>query len=184
MNFSLKPHQLVAHWVPGFVVLTMWLLADVHYANTHSNYIAQWFKINKLVGSGFGVLLVAIVPFIVGQVLDALRNWNEDRLYKIEKKLKSEIKWAAEFKLNETELNLFENTYFTYHVFSANLCIGLTLGLVSTILLGIFPCDHWILFTMPVLMGIILFFRDARSLRAEIRDILDEAAKRKPDERI
>jgi hypothetical protein len=168
MNFSFKPHQIVAHWVPGFVVLTMWLLADVHYANTHSNYIALWFKLNKLVGSGFGVFLAAIVPFVIGQILDALRNLIEDRLYTIEKKSNKEIKWIAEFKLNEKELNLFEDTYFTYYVFSANLCIGLITGFLST--LHIFPCDHWILYTASVVIGSILFSatRDPCGMKYEI----------------
>jgi len=181
MNFSLKPHQLVAHWVPGFVVLTMWLLADIHYANTHSNYIAYWSKITKittLVGSGFSVLLAAIVPFVLGQVLDALRNWNEDRL---DRRPESEIKWTAQFKLAEPQLNLFEDSYFTYYVFSANLCIGLVLGFLLT--LSIFPLDHWILYSVPVCVGIVLFFRDAKSLRGEIRDILNEAAERKKNEK-
>ena len=177
MNFSLKPHQLVAHWVPGFVVLTMWLLADVHHANTHPNFIAHWSKINTLVGSSFRVLLAAIVPFVIGQVLDALRNLIEEWLDK-----KEEIKWLAEFKLNETELNLFENTYFTYYVFSANLCIGLALGLLLILCLCIFPCDHALLFITAVLAGIVLFFFDAKSLRGEIKKILDEAAKRKSHE--
>jgi hypothetical protein len=175
MNFSLKSHPLVAHWVPGFVVLTMWLIADVHYANIHSNYIAKWSKINALIGSGFGVLLVAIVPFVLGQVLDALRNWNEDRL---DKKPESKIDWLAQFKLNETELNLFEDTYFTYYAFSANLCIGLVVGFLSTFFLGIFPWDHWFFYTLPVCFGICLFFRDAKSLRKEIREFLNETAKR------
>jgi hypothetical protein len=178
MNFSLKPHQLVAHWVPGFVVLTMWMLADVHYANIHPSYIAYWSKINTLVGSSFSVLLAAIVPFVIGQVLDALRNLTEEWLDKMEK-----IEWLAEFKLDEKELNLFENTYFTYYVFSANLCIGLALGFLLILCLCIFPRDHGILFVAAVLAGILIFFFDAKSLRGDIKKILDKAAERKTNEK-
>jgi hypothetical protein len=169
MNFSLKPHQLVAHWVPGFVVVTMWLLADTHHANIDSHYVAIWTKLNSRIGSGCGLLLAAIVPFVAGQVLDALRNWNEDRL---DKSPQSQIQWLAQFKMDEKELNLFEDSYFMYYVFSANLCIGLIAGFLVTLFLRIFPWDHWILFTFCVFVGIALFFRDSKSLRLEIQVIL------------
>lgn len=176
MNFSLKPHQLVAHWVPGFVVLTMWLLADVHYAKLHPYYTARWSEINAELGSGLSLLLAAIVPFVIGQALDALRNLIEGLL-----DWRQKIDWLAEFKLDEKNLNLFENTYFTYYVFSANLCLGLTLDLLLISFLR-FPRDHWILFIVPTLVGIVLFPCDAISLRGEIKQILDKAAKHRGNE--
>ena len=178
MNFSLKPHQLVAHWVPGFVVLTMWLLADVHYANLHSSgshpYVALWTKINMLIGHGFGVVLAVTVPFVVGQFLDSLRNWGEDFR---DRKPESEIKWKMLKKLTKDEIAIFEDYYFVYYVFSANLWIGLLIALIGffvTIFFGVFPFDHYCLFAVPVAIGIIVFFRDARSLRAEIREFLND----------
>jgi len=175
MNFSLKPHQLVAHWVPGFVVLTMWLLADLHYANLHSSgshpYIAFWTKSNMFFGHGSAVVLSAIVSFVVGQFLDSLRNWAEDFL---DRKPESKIKWKMLKMLTKDELAIFEDYYFVYYVFSANLLIGLLIGFFVTIFLGVFPSDHYCLSAMPVAIGIIVFFRDARSLREEIRGFLND----------
>jgi hypothetical protein len=175
MNFSWKPHQLIAHWVPGFIVVAMWILADVHYANLHSDgahpYTALWLKINAVIGSGFAAVLVVVVPFVVGQFLDAARNWGEDFP---DRKPESEVKWRMLKYLTKDELAIFEDYYFMYYVFSGNLWIGLIIGYALPWLLGIFTKDHFWLFTIPTLVGIIIFRRDAHSLRREIKEFLDD----------
>lgn len=46
INFSVKAHPVVAQWVPGFIVLAMWLLGDLHHATIYSSYTAKWMRKN------------------------------------------------------------------------------------------------------------------------------------------
>lgn len=183
----------------------MWLLADAHYATTH-NCGTLWSEISPLIGaSGFNStfitgVFVVVVPFLIGQFLDSLRNWGEDvadrkltnqrnilkRLVKwlFIKKSKpdldeeSRIPWEKLKSLAKEPLVVFEDYYFSYYVFSANLWIGLTVGFLLITLSGRFPCDNAWLFVLPVAAGLVVFIHDARSLREEIREFLNDAGEK------
>src|SRR5207249_3970827 len=66
MNFSLRPHQLVAHWVPGFVLLlTVQLWRPAMYCKL----------LGQLPSDRAALTLVWIVSaFVLGQLLDSLRD--------------------------------------------------------------------------------------------------------------
>jgi len=64
MNFSLRPHQLVAHWVPGFVFA--FSVATVICLLSNRSF-EDLFRAGPL-------LLLSIAAFIAGQVIDAMRS--------------------------------------------------------------------------------------------------------------
>jgi hypothetical protein len=66
MNFPWKPHQLMGHWVPGFVVLAICVLADAH---AHQG-AAVWSKITNSLSSNFALVSAIVVPFVIRQFLD------------------------------------------------------------------------------------------------------------------
>jgi len=72
MNFSLKPHPLVAQWVPGFMVLSFFL--SVIYFQDGSALV----KTLNEVGTPVCVLILVVMGFVVGQFLDASRDVLED----------------------------------------------------------------------------------------------------------
>ena len=51
----------MGHWVPGFVVLAIFLLADAHAHHA----AALWLKITNTLGSNFAVILAIVVPRLV-----------------------------------------------------------------------------------------------------------------------
>ena len=66
MNISLKPHQLVAHWVPGFVLL---ILVPV--------LVPDWYgQVKGLLPTDplLCGLIWIVMPFVSGQIIDSLRN--------------------------------------------------------------------------------------------------------------
>jgi hypothetical protein len=164
MNFPWKPHQLVGHWVPGFVLLAILLLADAH---AHHS-AALWSKITSSLGSNFAVILAIVVPFVIGEFLDCLRDLLESLADKF-----SKINWDKLQSLSAEKQVIFEDYYFVYYVFNMNLSIGLIAGYLLTLFLGIFPSHYGCQFTLAVLIGVLVFFINACTLRIEIKKFLD-----------
>jgi hypothetical protein len=74
MGFSLKPHQLVAHWVPGVVVIAILFLADL------KNQSHLFKHITDALGAPVTVLALAVMAFAIGigLFLDDIRNLAEE----------------------------------------------------------------------------------------------------------
>jgi hypothetical protein len=77
MDFSLRPHPLVAHWVPGFVVVVGTLGALFNWS--YSKLVAEMAP-TATTGTA-GLFGLAVIAFVVGQVLDALRDSFWERLW-------------------------------------------------------------------------------------------------------
>lgn len=85
MTFSLKPIQLVAHWVPGFVLLGILVICDVQ---NSGHYLAV---LTRALGAPTAWVVIAILAFPTGLIFDALRDlgeWGADRLFR-----RSQINW-------------------------------------------------------------------------------------------
>jgi hypothetical protein len=66
VDISLRPHQLVAHWVPGFVLLMLIpLLKPDWYSRIKTNLLTDQ------VSRGF---IWVVLPFVAGQLIDCVRN--------------------------------------------------------------------------------------------------------------
>ena len=163
MNFSLKPHPLIAHWVPGFVSTLITLLAIY---NWDYSSLAQSVVPTGTSGA-FNILLLAVIAFVVGQALDAIRDLLEN-IWDIW----WEVDWPFFFHGDKEKLENLLESYFTYYVFDCNL----SLGIIITIILNLFSVikfpPNWFKFWPAY--GFLFFILNAIFLRKEMRSLLNE----------
>jgi hypothetical protein len=182
MRFSLKPHQLLAHWMPGFIVLAVFFLDDLYNGSgrfdrlikavTHSQTASNPDALDKAI-----VMLAFIaVAFAVGQFLDAARNlmeWGVDRLRS------HKVQWDQIMEMERDRLEVWDDYYFSYYVFDANLALGLAVLLIFQ-MCSLLHLARFCWIGFAVMMMVLAF--DALGLRCEIKGILD-ATQRHPKER-
>lgn len=170
MNFSLKPHPLIAHWVPGFVVSLIIFLWGPRLCL--ESMASNWNAINEKFQIFLGGLIAVVVPFVVGQVLDSIRDLIEGKLDDYCK-----IKWEFIRKMDVNDLKKFEEYYFTYYVFNSNLVIGIGLIVLPTLILT-FIFSRFSLLALGVLLlalvAALILFCDAFQLRHEIKEYIEE----------
>jgi hypothetical protein len=170
MNFSLKPHPLIAHWVPGFMVIFI-----VLFSASNWDYTCLFSKIipNEATGArgALIILTLAVVAFVIGEFLDSVRDLVVERCLDS----KDPIKWDFFFKGDKNELKNLMDNYFTYYVLNWNLALGIIVSSISIILLGLLglieppPC-RWILIGLLVTAALLIFFIwDAMELRRDIK---------------
>jgi hypothetical protein len=123
MNFSLKPHQLIAHWVPGFVVA--FLIACV------VRLVNDW-PLGPLLSSG-PIFLLAVAAFIVGQLIDAIRNnWIEGWGW-WKSKSSVDVDWDFFFRCQDQRLENLDNFYYVYYLFDVNVLIAVALSVIIVV---------------------------------------------------
>jgi hypothetical protein len=150
MNFSLKPHQLVAHWVPGFVFL---LLVTILHPDLYGR--VKTLLPAEQVSRG---LVWVVLAFVSGQLIDCLRNglfeWWRDK--------RQEVNWDFFFTGNAERLENLDRWFFEYYVFDLNLAVPALYFFVCRLFQG-----HWVQSACGLAAAGILI-RDAWSLRGEI----------------
>jgi hypothetical protein len=160
MSFALKPYQLIAFWIPGFVALAIVSFADLKSGHNHLKLFADE------VGASSVALAFAVAAFAVGSFLDCIRNLLEDFVSKFFPK--HAIDWSYIWKFNKDNFEKMEEYYFTYYVFDFNMAGALLLGTLAAEFLPIFsksiPC--WMFVT--ILVATLIFALDCISLRMDI----------------
>jgi hypothetical protein len=172
MNLSLEPHQLVAHWVPGLILL---LLATFLYPDWYAQ-ISQLLPQDHL-SRGF---IWVVLPFVSGQLIDCFRNsvieealdnwWPEKK-----------VSWDFFFSGDKEKVEKLRRSFFDYYVFDANLVLPALCFTIWRLLECIcewtyFQWHHWHWAQWLVCLGLaatgvavtFLLVWDARSLRIEI----------------
>ncbi|MGD1046719.1 MAG: SET domain-containing protein-lysine N-methyltransferase [Bacteroidota bacterium] len=173
MNLSLKPHPLVAQWVPGFTLLCV--IFFVAYLRCHILFLTVF---NEL-GAPLSIFVAAVIGFVIGQLLDATRDILEDVW---DEKYPPAINWRFFFDGDSTKLKNLEEWYFTWYSLDANIAIALILFIPSNILLMINPELRMvgILVMSIVIISFVIFFRDASILRANIKSYISEQTPYEP----
>ena len=161
MDFSLKPHPLVAHWVPGFFFCLILTLG--HYGwNIHS-------MLNSLACLGTGstattitLLIISVVAFVIGEFIDSIRDILEiardktaewlvngkqecTRLKNVSQKVMGwfpQMEWTFLIDGDKEKILQVDERYFTWYVFSANMAIGLLLAMVSLVFSILFNVEQ------------------------------------------
>ena len=149
MNFSLKPHQLVAHWVPGFLLL---MVIAVLHPSASEGVKALLPHSDAL--SGF---VLAVLAFAIGQLLDAVRDLCENIWDRWDK-----VDWDFFFEAKPEQIEKLDGSYFTYYVFNSNLVLPLLYFSLGRLISG-----HYAQFALA-LAADAFFIVDARCLRKEI----------------
>jgi hypothetical protein len=153
MGLSLKPHQLVAHWIPGAFPLILIIFSCLN--NSESDPVG-WLIQHPVIS----LPIFAILAFVVGQVLDSFRDLCEWMLDLIPGYC---VNWDFFVKNSSEEREKLEATHFTYYVFNMNLAIVLIpASLLAIIIDGSIAVK--ILLTVPA----IILTADALVLRKEI----------------
>lgn len=170
MNFPFKDYPLIGHWVPGFVVVLIislsvytWGLGDLAEAAEGFTQISVFF-------SGLAFI---VIPFVVGQFLDSIRDllieyiWDRDP--------KRRVNWDFFCYGGTDKLKNLEQYYFIYYVFNWNLALGIIVSIILFFFLWCLsfiqlpPCE-WIFLGLGIAtFGLLVFIWDAVNLRDEIR---------------
>jgi hypothetical protein len=116
MNFTLSSHVLMAHWVPGFVVV-MAMRAVVLNGSS--------LALKSLVGSdtsheAIATLAVVVVAFFMGEVLDAARDLLENVWDWFQP-----VQWEFFAEAEKEKVDKLFTSYFTYYVFDCSTSLAL-----------------------------------------------------------
>ncbi len=170
MNFSLKPHPLIAHWVPGFMVIFI-----VSFSVSNWDYTCLFNKIISSEATGSRgaliILTLAVAAFVIGEFLDSVRDLVIERCLDCQ----GPIQWDFFFKADKNSLRNLMDNYFTYYVLNWNLALGIIVSSISIILLRLLglvtlPSCRWILIGLLVIAALLFFFIwDAMELRRDIK---------------
>jgi len=116
MNFSLKPHPLIAHWIPGTVVVVTGLLTwnDWNVSNTLALVAGDASR------ATISILVLSVAAFVVGEIIDALRDVRE----------KEDVNWDFFFDASEDKIKRLNESYFTYYVLCKNLVWAIFVALL------------------------------------------------------
>lgn len=161
MNFSIKPHQVVAHFVPGFILVCAIALP-----------LAGW-RATKLFEGGIW-FAVTIAGFAAGEVIDAFRNRC------LEGWFKEKVDWDFFFRTRDQRLANLDEFYYVYYLFDLNLLIAIVAGLIVNVTCFTIPgiglpsavVDTVHAWHVVVLVGAVLacivLFADAKDLRGDL----------------
>src|SRR5271157_4896745 len=107
MNFTLSSHVLMAHWVPGFVVV---MAIRPLVLNGSSAALKSLVGLDTS-GGAIATLAVVVAAFLIGEVLDASRDLLENVW-----DLLQPVKWDFFAKAKKDEVDSLRTSYFTYYV--------------------------------------------------------------------
>jgi predicted transporter len=161
VNFNLKPHPFLAHFIPGCFAAIV--IAMAHYSWSMA-------KLNQTLGtsSGFALLVFIVGSLVLGECIDAARDILEDRF----DKHCGEIDWNLLLhpEKKEESLYVFESYYFTYYVFCANLVLAIIVAIGGSLLDHFLPAQEWRPLVALAILAVMarIFFLDARSLRRDL----------------
>lgn len=165
MNFALSAHVLMAHWVPGFllVMAVRPMLLD-----------SSSPPLKSLMGSGSpgdaaATLAVVVAAFFVGEVLDASRDLLEhvwDRF--------QPIAWDFFVNAQKDQVEQLRTSHFTYYVFDCNVTLALAILLLSHLFAASFHISVGLgnsVVAVFFAIFFIIFTWNARQLRREIASL-------------
>ncbi len=115
MNFSLKPHPLIAHWIPGTIVVASAALAwnDWNVSTALALFAGDASR------ATISILALSVAAFVLGEIIDAFRDFRE----------KDDVNWNFFFDASEEEIKRLNESYFTYYVLGRNLVWALLIAL-------------------------------------------------------
>jgi len=157
MKFELNSHILIAHWIPGFL-LVMALRPTL--AASASDLLKSLMAKDVPGGDAMITLALVVAAFIAGEILDASRDLIEhlwDRFQKVE--------WAFFFEGDKDEVEKLMGSYYTYYVFDCNMSLAIVILLLSHFFTNFLGGGLVVAFMVVVFF---IFAGNAKSLRSEI----------------
>ncbi|MHB8302710.1 MAG: hypothetical protein ACYDC6_07745 [Acidobacteriaceae bacterium] len=159
MKFALNFHVLIAHWVPGFLVVMA--MRPVLLSST-SPVLKSLLGTDSTNGP-IAVLSIVVAAFLVGEVLDAVRDLLLENILDRFQPLKWEFLASGE----TDKIENFKSYYFTYYVFDWNVSLALAIAAGLAISMS---APYW---TYAVLgIPFIIFVVNAFQLRGEMKPLM------------
>lgn len=180
MNFSLKPHPLIAHWVPGMVVLMPLVFSHFHWG--YEKFVND--LADSTSAAALSILLLSVAAFLIGEVLDSARDsfieigldwfgrtWPraEKEDYPILRYLRPiELNWSYFSTLTPEKAQVFDDYYWTYYVLNMNLALALLLSMILNLLGCVtVPEGYSFWFWLVAILSFFILLCDALVLRHE-----------------
>ena len=176
MNYTLKPHTVIAHMVPGVFFLMAVSAIVIITDPTRIHPIEEQFSNSTILLSALALVAVLFVALFCGLSFDAIRNLFEvlwDRWSDHDPKGRC---WDFFFEGKEEKVEQLINHYYSYYVLDANLVIASAFVVgITAFLLQLWQLESWRTWwcALPVvlLLGLIFLF-DARNLRKDIKRLV------------
>ncbi len=158
MKFSLNSHVLIAHWVPGFLVVM-----TVRSMLSSTSPLGESLRGKAHTGEAIALLSIGVAAFLVGELLDAIRNVFEHLWDKFQP-----LRWDFFSTGTRDEVENFKELYFTHYVFDCNLSLALLIVLILEILDSA-PAWTCIVLTIPF----VIFAINAILLRVKMKPLME-----------
>jgi hypothetical protein len=165
LNLQIKPHPIIAHWVPGVVVVVAGLLA---YKDWKVACVLDTFA-KTASAATVSVLVLSVFAFVVGEILDSYRDCREEE---------KELNWDFFFSGDPPKIDRLIESYFTYYVLNTNLSSAILIALIIFLShppdwaqwwsLSVHEVGAAILVVVLAAVSIVLLRCDARTLRKAI----------------
>src|SRR5258708_3728610 len=154
MNLALSSHVLMAHWVPGFVVV---MALRAAFLNVSSPVLKSLTGLNTS-QEAIATLAVVVIAFFIGEVLDASRDLLENVW-----DLFQPVTWDFFATAQKDEVDKLRTSHFTYYVFDCNASLALFIILALACWI---PSPTWTVLVLALFL--VIFAANAWRLRTEI----------------
>lgn len=171
MNFVPKAGPLVAEILSGSVILILGYFA-IAYGEPAPLILHE--------NPGIAVSLFALMAWLLGSFVDAVRNLLEELWDR-----RAPIRWDFFFHGQSDEIANLDHYFFSFYMADADLAIAILLYLIlgrplTSYVLGQRADFPWVVYIMLLIVALV-FARDARSLRSEIKEYIDDSEKRRAE---
>lgn len=160
MKFELNSHVLIAHWVPGFLLVMVVypvLLAGSSPLRSMACPGAQG-------GEAIATLAVAVAAFFAGEVLDASRDLLE-HLWDL---LGKPIEWDFLADACQSQRENLEAYWITYYFFDCNASLAILVLLLTRIFTGVSLLGGSLVAALVSIFVLVVLVLNAWFLRKEI----------------
>ncbi|HWG19130.1 MAG TPA: hypothetical protein VG225_01285 [Terracidiphilus sp.] len=157
MKFELNLHVLIAHWIPGFLLLMAVRPVLIDGASP---------LLKSLMGTGFPggeaitALSLVVAAFLVGEILDASRDLLENIWDRFQG-----VAWDFFSDAGQDEVEKLRTSFYTYYVFDCNISLALVILLLSNNFINLL--GRWLVVCLSWAF-LIVFALNAGRLRREI----------------
>jgi hypothetical protein len=162
MKFELNSHILIAHWVPGFILV---MALRARFLNSPPPLLKSSIGLDAPGDEAILALVLVVVAFVAGEILDASRDLLENLWDRLQT-----VKWEFFTDAAQDEIEKIKTSHFTYYAFDCNISLTLII-LLCCFFSQILQNGSTGFISLGIFIAIIaLFAWNAGSLRKEIAD--------------
>jgi hypothetical protein len=116
MTFTLKPKFFLTGFIPGFILLFGIII--LNYGCDFSLVDSFMQKITLFSG-----IVILISSFIIGQIIDSIRDAIDELIDKLRKNKTKKINWMFYFESEEEDIEKLDNNFYLFYTINFNIAI-------------------------------------------------------------